>query len=317
LCSKFLEDWKAIDKIIDDLDRMKRIKELLEKLPNANKNNIAFLFKLLSKLVDEEFYNKMSIENIIVVLSPNLLWDSNGIHIPIDNVYKSMIEHYELILEDPESVTSNPYDFITNNVSLASQEEDFIGEIDDVVGEMNSSATDNEAFIIEKRSTVQRSTIKENRKHYQDRSFSQSFEIKRNSMENLKLNMGDTTKQTDIANNEEDISEIVTRKVSRQVSKSYDEDIHKSMMPFVRTYSTSSKSSYTKIENTDSSSEPIMHTPFTTKKSIESIGDNLPPSPAPFKRNNTVSQSVMSRIPKMSFHMPKRNAKSVDPKFNN
>ena len=325
LCSKFTEEWKAIDNIKDELERMKRIKELMEKLPEANRNNIAFLFHFLSKLVEEEFYNKMSIENIIVVLSPNLLWDSNGVHIPIDNLYKSMIEHYELILEDPESLTSNPYDFITNNVSLASKDsEEYIGEIDDVVGEMNGKVIErqstSDAVIIEKRSTVQRSAIKENRRHYQDRSFSDELSITRKSMENLDLSIDDTEEETDDVNQSEELSEIITRKLTRKTSKSFDEDVHKSMLPFVRTYSTSSKPPYCKIDNADSSSEPILHTPLLsqqrgvlTNKSFDTVRDS---SPTTLKRN-TVSQAVMSRIPKMSFYMPKRNAKSVDPKFPN
>eukprot|EP00092_Neocalanus_flemingeri_P013040 GFUD01014052.1.p1 GENE.GFUD01014052.1~~GFUD01014052.1.p1 ORF type:complete len:661 (+),score=162.12 GFUD01014052.1:81-2063(+) len=310
LCSEFLEDWKAIDNVKDELERMKRIKELIEKLPDANKNNIAFLFHFLSKLVDEEFYNKMSIENIIVVLSPNLLWDTDGTNISIDNVYKSMIEHYELILEDPESLTTNPYEFITNNTSLASQEsDDCIAEIDDVVGEMKASVTDNEAFIIEKRSSVHRSAIKENRKNYQDRSFSGDF--KRSSMENLELNLEEED-QTNYTEKTEQVAEISTRKSTRKKSKSFDEDTHKAMLPFVRTYSISSKPPYSKIENMGSSSDPILHSPALNNKSCDSIRNSSPP---PLKRNSTVSQAVMSRIPKMSFHMPKRNAKSVDPKF--
>lgn len=321
LCSEYAEEWKSVDNIKDELERMKGIKELIEKLPVANQNNITFLFHFLSKLVDEEFYNKMSIENIIVVLSPNLLWDSNGVHIPIDNVYKSMIEHYELILEDPEGLTVNPFGFITNNASLASQEfEDCFDETDDVVGEMNTGVVERQIVtdpvIIEKRNTVQRSAIKENRRQYQDRSFSGELRTSaRKSMENLQINLEIQNEQLS-RSTEEEQTEVITRKATRKTSRSYDEDVHKSMLPFVRAYSISSKAPYSKMENTGSSSEPILHSPVKENKSFDFGGEKSPITSPPLKRNNTVSQAVMSRIPKMSFHMPKRNAKSVDPKFN-
>lgn len=314
LCSIFAEDWKSVDNIKDELERMKGIKELIEKLPVANKNNIAFLFHFLSKLVDEEFYNKMSIENLIVVLSPNLLWNPDGVHIPIDNVYKSMIEHYELILEDPEGLTANPYGFITNNLSLASQElDDSFGETDDVVCDIDTSITErtvvNEPLTIERRKTVQRSAIKENRKQYQDRSFSGELRLStRKSMENLEINL-DIEKEQPCS--EEEPIEIITRKSTRKTSKSYDEDDRKSMLPFVRTYSISSKHPYSKMDNPTSASEPALHSPIKENKSFDFGLDKSPITSPPLKRNNTVSQAVMSRIPKMTFSMPKRNAKSV------
>ena len=40
MCSKYEEDWKYVNNIQDDDERMQGIKELIEKLPVANKNNI-------------------------------------------------------------------------------------------------------------------------------------------------------------------------------------------------------------------------------------------------------------------------------------
>eukprot|EP00091_Calanus_sinicus_P005261 TRINITY_DN15687_c0_g1_i1.p1 TRINITY_DN15687_c0_g1~~TRINITY_DN15687_c0_g1_i1.p1 ORF type:complete len:239 (-),score=32.61 TRINITY_DN15687_c0_g1_i1:70-786(-) len=234
---------------------------------------------------------------------------------------KSMIEHYELILEDPEGLTVNPFGFITNNASLASQDfEDCFGETDDVVGEMNTGVIErqivNDPVVIEKRNTVQRSAIKENRRQYQDRSFSGELRTSaRKSMENLQMNLEIQNEQLS-RSTEEEKTEVITRKATRKSSKSYDEDVHKSMLPFVRAYSISSKPSYSKIENTVSSSEPILHSPVKENKSFDFGEDKSPITSPPLKRNNTVSQAVMSRIPKMSFHMPKRNAKSVDCKIN-
>merc|ERR1711892_1235638 len=132
---------------------------------------------------------------------------------------------------------------ITNNLSLASQElDDSFGETEDVVGDIDMSISErpvvNEPLNIERRKTVQRSAIKENRKQYQDRSFSGELRLStRKSMENLEINL-DIEKEQPCS--EEEPIEIITRKSTRKTSKSYDEDDHKAILPFVRTYSISS-----------------------------------------------------------------------------
>merc|ERR1711892_262104 len=121
---------------------------------------------------------------------------------------------------------------ITNNLSLASQElDDSFGETEDVVGDIDMSISErpvvNEPLTIERRKTVQRSAIKENRKQYQDRSFSGELRLStRKSMENLEINL-DIEKEQPCS----------------------DEDDHKAILPFVRTYSISSKHPYSKMEN--------------------------------------------------------------------
>ena len=67
LCSHLISDWRSLEIIKNEVDKRNGIKELLEKVPKANKNNIAFLIGFLSKLVTEEKHNKMSIENIILL----------------------------------------------------------------------------------------------------------------------------------------------------------------------------------------------------------------------------------------------------------
>jgi len=319
LGSRFAEDWKSVDSIKDELERMKGIKELIEKIPVANKNNITFLFHFLSKLVDEEFYNKMSIENLIVVLSPNLLWNESGVHIPIDSVYKTMIEHYELIFEDLEGLTVNPYVFITNNKSLASQE---VEEENEINVENIERPILEAPLRIEKRNTIKRSQIKEKRKQYQDRSLSGDLRMSaRKSMENLELNLQmdepitedepkeivtrkysrrKSSKSYDEPITEDEPKEIVTRKYSRRKSsKSYDEDVHKSMLPSLETSFSST---------TGSSSDPTLNSPTKESKSFDLGDSKLNMSSPTLKRHNT----LMSRIPKLNFSMPKRNAKSVD-----
>ena len=79
---------------------MIQIKETLKELPDEHNKNIAYLFKMLSKVADEHLFNKMSVKNLIVVVGPNLLWDRSGINIPLNSVYSLMIERYDWIFED-------------------------------------------------------------------------------------------------------------------------------------------------------------------------------------------------------------------------
>ena len=71
---------------------MKEIGEVLNEIPLENKENIKFLFEFLAQLVAEELSNKMTIANLVTVLAPNLLWDSQKKNIYIGNVYRSLIQ---------------------------------------------------------------------------------------------------------------------------------------------------------------------------------------------------------------------------------
>ena len=90
----------------DELERIREIKLLLGKLPKPNRDNIQYLFQFLEKIVAEEFYNKMSVENLLVVFSPNLLWNSSGFHIPIDAVQKSMILCHSWIFDSTNYISN-------------------------------------------------------------------------------------------------------------------------------------------------------------------------------------------------------------------
>lgn len=53
--------------------RLETVKNIIEKLPQENKDNLTYLIQFLSKL-SQHPENKMSASNIAIVLSPNLLW---------------------------------------------------------------------------------------------------------------------------------------------------------------------------------------------------------------------------------------------------
>ena len=206
LCSSLVDDWRSVDSMKDHLEKKMCIKELLEKVPNANKNNISYIFRFVSKLVAEERYNKMSIENIIVVLSPNLLWDSSGVHVPVESVYKSMIENLEFFFD------SQDFDY---------------DEIDSFDTEISPTLKENpdEALTFEKRSSCARSAIRQNRKRYQNRSSSDTFIL--SSMES---GFHESTEYLNLINQTEDEEEISTRKASRKISKSWNDETYRTLM---------------------------------------------------------------------------------------
>ncbi|XP_018594021.2 SH3 domain-binding protein 1-like [Scleropages formosus] len=55
-------------------DRLKRLKEVLGKLPVENYNNLRYLIQFLAHLSEQQAVNKMTPSNIAIVLGPNLLW---------------------------------------------------------------------------------------------------------------------------------------------------------------------------------------------------------------------------------------------------
>ncbi|KPP69286.1 SH3 domain-binding protein 1-like, partial [Scleropages formosus] len=55
-------------------DRLKRLKEVLGKLPVENYNNLRYLIQFLARLSEQQAVNKMTPSNIAIVLGPNLLW---------------------------------------------------------------------------------------------------------------------------------------------------------------------------------------------------------------------------------------------------
>ncbi|XP_057651897.1 rho GTPase-activating protein 92B-like isoform X1 [Diorhabda carinulata] len=61
---------------VPEIYRLEVVKEIVAKLPQENKDNLAYLFQFLSKLAKHP-ENKMTASNIAIVLSPNLLWNKH------------------------------------------------------------------------------------------------------------------------------------------------------------------------------------------------------------------------------------------------
>lgn len=64
----------AAAKITQNDVRLRALWEVLHKLPPANLENLRFLIKFLAVLSKNQDINKMSPQNIAIVIGPNLIW---------------------------------------------------------------------------------------------------------------------------------------------------------------------------------------------------------------------------------------------------
>lgn len=71
--AKFME----VAQIANDQHRKAEILNIINQLPEGNYDNLKYLMKFLTKLSEKNQQNKMSTQNIAIVMSPNLLWPQN------------------------------------------------------------------------------------------------------------------------------------------------------------------------------------------------------------------------------------------------
>ncbi|XP_044576028.1 rho GTPase-activating protein 44-like isoform X2 [Cotesia glomerata] len=74
LTYKLYPEWMAAAKISQSDARLRALWEVLHKLPPANLENLKFLIKFLAVLTKNCDINKMSPQNIAIVIAPNLIW---------------------------------------------------------------------------------------------------------------------------------------------------------------------------------------------------------------------------------------------------
>jgi hypothetical protein len=55
--------------------RLKALKDVVQRLPAANYDNLRYLVKFLATLAGNQGTNKMSPQNLAIVIAPNLIWD--------------------------------------------------------------------------------------------------------------------------------------------------------------------------------------------------------------------------------------------------
>ncbi|XP_070517951.1 rho GTPase-activating protein 44 isoform X3 [Cardiocondyla obscurior] len=74
LTYKLYPEWMAAAKISNSDTRLRALWEVLHKLPPANLENLRFLIKFLAVLTKNQDVNKMTPQNIAIVIAPNLIW---------------------------------------------------------------------------------------------------------------------------------------------------------------------------------------------------------------------------------------------------
>ncbi|XP_012538767.1 rho GTPase-activating protein 44 isoform X2 [Monomorium pharaonis] len=74
LTYKLYPEWMAAAKISNNDMRLRALWEVLYKLPPANLENLRFLIKFLAVLTKNQDVNKMTPQNIAIVIAPNLIW---------------------------------------------------------------------------------------------------------------------------------------------------------------------------------------------------------------------------------------------------
>ncbi len=73
----FYNEFLDAANIQNDQQRKAVILNIVNKLPEGNYNNLKYLMKFLMLLSEKNQHNKMSTQNIAIVMSPNLLWPRN------------------------------------------------------------------------------------------------------------------------------------------------------------------------------------------------------------------------------------------------
>lgn len=74
LTYRLYSEWMAAARITQNDPRLRALWEVLHKLPPPNFENLRFLIKFLAVLTKNREINKMSPQNIAIVIAPNLVW---------------------------------------------------------------------------------------------------------------------------------------------------------------------------------------------------------------------------------------------------
>lgn len=68
------EEWMAAAKLQSSDSRLQAILNVVQKLPQSNLYNLRYIIKFLALLTKHQDVNKMSPQNLAIVIAPNLLW---------------------------------------------------------------------------------------------------------------------------------------------------------------------------------------------------------------------------------------------------
>lgn len=93
------DDWVNAMKISDQETRLHAFSELIKQLPESRRNNTRYLLKFFHELSRHQERNKMTAQNLAIVLAPCLLWPPNvgnseglSVNMSLSNTHASVVE---------------------------------------------------------------------------------------------------------------------------------------------------------------------------------------------------------------------------------
>jgi len=122
--AQLYQDWVEAGQLEGE-DRFDAIWNLLqhEALPKENYRNIQYLFRFLHEVSRHEERNKMSASNLAIVITPNVVWECESVHDPLDmmvgsalaQVVELIITQYEWFFQNDASL---PWDHLLPTTPL-------------------------------------------------------------------------------------------------------------------------------------------------------------------------------------------------------
>lgn len=105
----------------DENKRLTALWTVLHKLPQANYDNLRYFIKFLHILTQKQEFNKMSPQNLAIVIAPNLIWNPNINNSNIGLVFS----HYNFLIYCFDYIFTKPMKFscysFSENMNLANQ----------------------------------------------------------------------------------------------------------------------------------------------------------------------------------------------------
>ncbi|EEC03631.1 Rho GTPase-activating protein RICH2, putative [Ixodes scapularis] len=93
------EDWMKAASIPDLNTRLQALWQVVNNLPQPNHDNLRYVVKFLARLATNQERNKMSSQNIAIVIAPNLVWarEENqsqlmGVNMTLANMHSSIVD---------------------------------------------------------------------------------------------------------------------------------------------------------------------------------------------------------------------------------
>ncbi|XP_071034330.1 rho GTPase-activating protein 17 [Parasteatoda tepidariorum] len=100
MSASLYDEWLAAIKIQDLDSKLKALWQVLHRLPEANYRNLRYVIQFLSKVHENVDVNKMSSQNLAIIMAPNLIWSplssddgpTLGMNMSIASLHTSIVD---------------------------------------------------------------------------------------------------------------------------------------------------------------------------------------------------------------------------------